>query len=57
MAPLQGVVSMDGSAVSSAAIQVCHFAILVCALHRDNLFLTEICYFHSHHLIFLLNLG
>lgn len=32
MAPLQGVVSMDGSAVSSAAMQVCLFAILVFVL-------------------------
>lgn len=29
MAPLQGVVSMDGSTVSSAAMQVCHFATMV----------------------------
>lgn len=29
MAPLQGVVSMDGSTVASAAIQVCHFATFV----------------------------
>lgn len=28
MAPLQGVVSMDGSTVSSAPIQVCHFPLL-----------------------------